>query len=113
MANPGGLSTDELWRRVGLEELRHTIRQTEDAVHAFEQALKHLPTCNACARLALLEQLRGSSRNLGREAVGLQVLIATLQQTMDIVEREQAVLSEHSPTPCRCAGEPCRCHPST
>lgn len=110
MTHHGGLSTDELWRRVGLEELREAVKRVGGTMQQFERTLEALPTCNACARLVLLKDLAQASRQLGRETVGLSVLLDSLKQAMAIVEQEQQSLSEAPLQPCRCAGEPCRCH---
>jgi len=43
-------SGEELWERLGLEELRAKLQQVHMLEQQFEAALRTLPDCPACAR---------------------------------------------------------------
>jgi len=51
MTQHGGLSTDELWRRVGLEELREAVKRVSGTMQQFERTLKALKQA-----MAIVEQ---------------------------------------------------------
>ena len=104
------IDSDELWKRAELEELRNAVRRAEYAIHQFERVLRALPSCNACARLKLIEQLHSTSNRLGKETVGLAILAQGLKNAMEATERTQSALMQQSPAPCRCTQTPCTCH---
>lgn len=84
---------DELWRRVGLSELRGA-----------------LPSCDQCARARLLEQIRGAGGRLSSEAVNLSVPAESVKTTVKAAEDAQCTLETNPPQPCRCPAGECRCH---
>lgn len=110
MPSPQLTDSDELWKRLELEELRNAVRRAEYAIHQFERVLRALPSCNACARLKLIEQIQHTSDRLGKETVGLTILAENLKSAMEATERTQSALRRRSLAPCRCAQTPCTCH---
>ncbi len=104
------LDVERLWKRVGLQELRQNLKRAETLIDAFEQALKSLPSCDECAKGALLEQIRVTSKEVGIEAVSLSVLAEAMREAVTVAEETQSELHANAPDPCRCAGERCRCH---
>lgn len=106
----GQVDTDDLWRRVGLEELRQALERVTALANEFAGALKALPPCNACARVSLLEQIHTSGRHLSGEAGSLSVLAGALKQAVAAAEQTQAELVANAPSPCRCSSGQCTCH---
>jgi hypothetical protein len=107
---PRAIDSDDLWRRVGLGELRNALKQVERLTQTFEQALRALPPCNTCARGSLLQQIHTASSHLGRELVGVTMLASALKEAVVAAEQTHAELVAHAPNPCRCATGPCACH---
>lgn len=104
------IDSEDLWRRVGLDELRQTLVRTQTLMQQFEQALRTLPPCNACARVSLLEQVHSAGRHLSVEAGSLSVLAGMLKQAVAAAEQTQTELAANAPPPCRCSSGPCTCH---
>ena len=104
------VDAEELWRRVGLAELRQALVRTEELMVRFEHTLHALPPCTTCARAKLLEQLERQTGRLAQEMTGLAVLAATLKQTLATLEQTQAGLQRDAPAPCRCRTDVCTCH---
>lgn len=48
---------EELWRRVGLVELRQALGRAQTLIQRFEETLKKLPSCDECAH----ENLKSST----------------------------------------------------
>ncbi|MBI3996446.1 MAG: hypothetical protein HY352_02180 [Candidatus Omnitrophica bacterium] len=110
MATIPELNSEDLWRRVGLDELRQALVRTRGLMEQFEQALRMLPPCNACARVALLERIDAAGQGLSGEIIGLSVLASTLKQAVAAAEHTQAELGANTPEPCRCSSGQCTCH---
>ena len=104
------VESEDLWRRVGLEELRRTLAQVSDLIKDFERALRALPSCNQCARVALLEQIRGAGEALGRQTISLAMLAESLEGAVAAAEQTKAAFTANAPEPCRCPSGPCTCH---
>ena len=95
---------------MGLHELRQALgRVTQDA-QRFEQALRALPACDACAHATLLEYIGKTGRRLGSEAANLAILAETIKRAVATAEAAQARLTMTAPAPYRCQSEPCACH---
>src|SRR3989338_3167269 len=103
MATIPELNSEDLWRRVGLDELRQALVRTQGLIQEFEQALRTLPPCNACARVSLLEQIHTAGRHLSGEAASLSVLAGVLTQAVAAAEQTQTELAANAPSPCRCS----------
>ena len=86
------------------------LKRLGTLMDSFGQTVKSLPSCDECARAALLEQIRATSNQVGIEAVSLSVLAETLREAITVVEEAQSQLHANAPDPCRCAGQVCRCH---
>ena len=110
MAETTIFDSSRLWKRIGLHELRSQLENVVGAAKRFEQALKELPTCDECAKLALLEHIQNTGRKLGTQAASLSVLAESLKSSVNAVQSYQLRLTEHEPHPCRCKGSPCSCH---
>lgn len=110
MAVSQGIDSEDIWRRVGLEELRRALVQVTDQMKGLEQVLRVLPPCNACARGQLLEQIQTAGSHLSRELVGLTVLAGSLKGAVTTAEQAQAELAANAPDPCRCSSGQCTCH---
>ncbi|PIQ84645.1 MAG: hypothetical protein COV75_01205 [Candidatus Omnitrophica bacterium CG11_big_fil_rev_8_21_14_0_20_63_9] len=104
------LDTQELWRRVGLEQLRNTLGRISRMIVEFEEVLRSLPSCNECARSQLIQQLNQRSTTLSAEFTTLAVLAEGLQQAVAQTEAAHGELLERIPSPCHCASHPCTCH---
>lgn len=104
------IDSEDLWRRVGLNELRQALVRARDLMERLDQALRTLPPCNTCARISLLEQIHTVGRYLGNEVSSLSVLASTLKQAVAAVEQTQAELIENAPVPCQCSTGQCTCH---
>jgi hypothetical protein len=104
------IDSDDLWRRVGLDELRQALARVENLSSGFEKALRTLPPCNTCARVSLLEQIQTAGRHLSSEAASLSVLAGTLKQAVSAAEKMQAELATNIPEPCQCSSGKCICH---
>jgi hypothetical protein len=79
-------------------------------MHTFEQALRTLPPCNACARASLLEYIHTAGHHLSGEVASLSVLAGALKHAVAAVEQARTELSATAPAPCRCSSEACTCH---
>lgn len=101
---------DALWKRLGLQELREALIRTEGLARNFEAALKALPSCDDCARVALLDQIRKTGGALSSETVSLSVLAVNLKEAVAVAEKAQAGLAANAPTPCHCPEDQCTCH---
>ena len=110
MATTGELETEGLWRRLGLGELRAALERISALEGRFEQALRALPPCTSCAKVAMLEDIRGTGRRLSGEAASLSALAETLKEAVAASLRAQEALTAQAPTPCRCASGQCVCH---
>ena len=110
MATIPGLNSEDLWRRVGLDELRQTLVRAQGLMERFEQALRTLPPCNTCARVSLLEQIHSAGRHRSGEAGSLSVLAGVLTQAVAAAEQTQTELAANAPPPCRCSSGQCTCH---
>jgi hypothetical protein len=107
---PRVLDSDDLWRRVGLGELRNALQRVERLTRTFEQALRALPPCNTCARGSLLEQIHTVGSHLDRELVGVTVLANSLKEAVAAAEPTREALAAGAPAPCQCGRGPCTCH---
>ncbi len=105
-----GMDSGDLWRRVGLEELRRELAQVSNLIKDFQCAIESLPPCDQCARVALLEQIHSTGKALGHQAISLTVLAESLEGVVATAERTQAELAANAPEPCKCAAGPCVCH---
>jgi len=101
---------DALWKRVGLQELREALARTEELIRGFEGALKAMPSCDDCAQVALLDQIRKTGGRLSSETVSLSVLAENLKEAVATAELAQAELGANAPDPCRCPTGLCTCH---
>ncbi|MBI4597862.1 MAG: hypothetical protein HY737_05620 [Candidatus Omnitrophica bacterium] len=110
MATIPELNSEDLWRRVGLDELRQALVRVQGLAAAFENALQTLPPCTACARVALLERIDAAGRDLSGEVTGLSVLASTLKQAVAAAEQTQTELAANALAPCRCSSGECTCH---
>jgi len=105
-----GVDTDELWRRVGLHELRQALMRIEELMYGFESTLRALPPCNVCARAKLVERIQSDSHRLSREMTSLSVLTESLKGALSTTEQCTAALTAKPPVPCQCTGGECTCH---
>lgn len=103
-------SSEQLWKRIGLHELRSALENVANAAKRFEQALGELPVCDECAKFALLEHIQNTGRKLGTQAASLSVLAESLKGSADVAQNLKAGLVEHAPKPCQCSGKVCSCH---
>lgn len=101
---------EELWKRVGLGELRSALEKVEGLRQDLERLLGDLPACDKCARAALMKQIEQAGIRLGGEVMGLTTMAASLQKTLAQAEGAVSQWVSQPAAPCRCAGEPCRCH---
>jgi hypothetical protein len=102
--------SSRLWKRVGLHELRGQLEHVASAAKRFEQALKELPSCDECAKLALLDYIQSTGRKLGTQVASLSVLAESLKSTVDAVQGYQIELTANPPRPCQCKSDRCSCH---
>jgi hypothetical protein len=110
MTASAGVDTEELWRRVGLQELRQALIQIEELMYGFEKTLRALPPCNTCARAKLVERIQSDSHRLSREITSLSVLAESLKDALSTTEQCTADLTTNAPAPCQCTGGECTCH---
>ncbi len=103
-------TSEQIWKRIGLHELRSVLENVTNAAKSFEQALRELPTCDECAKLALLEYIQNTGRKLGTQAASLSVLAESLKGSADVAQNLKSNLIEHAPKPCKCNGKVCSCH---
>lgn len=101
---------DRLWNRLGLQELRESLKKIGKLANRFEQALRDLPSCDKCATLALLDQIKKTGNELSGETASLTALSETLRQTISVTEKIHNELMADAPVPCRCSQEECKCH---
>lgn len=104
------IDSEDIWRRVGLDQLRQALVSTQNLAESFEQSLRALPPCNACARVSLLEQIRTTGGRLSGEVTSLSVLADTLKQAVAAAEKTQIDLIANAPYPCQCSKGQCTCH---
>ena len=102
--------TADLWRRLGLDELRRSLQHVEGLIHSFEQIVRTLPPCNGCARLKLIAQIEATSKQLSGEVAGVSALAETLKAAVAVAEHTQTELSANAPEPCQCSAGQCTCH---
>lgn len=100
----------DFWRRLGLEELYEEVRDARQAMQLFEEMLTTLPKCQKCARAALLHNLQETGDKLSVRIINLGILSRSLKDAVKASERVHAELKDNEPPPCRCSGEPCKCH---
>lgn len=105
-----GIDAEDLWRRVGLDELRCALVRIECLTKQFEQALRALPPCSRCARVSLMEQIRETGGRLSGEAGSLSALAETLKRAVAAAEQTQAALAANAPEACHCTTSRCTCH---
>lgn len=101
---------EELWRRVGLEELRAALAEVKRSLRRFERTLEDLPPCSTCARTMLLEHIHTAGRELTGRVTGVALLAESLREAVAEAERVHATLSRETRKPCRCASGICTCH---
>ncbi len=99
-----------LWKRVGLDELRGHLKDVKALAERFEQALSMLPSCDQCAKLALLDHIEKSGRKLSSQVMNLTMLTESLRTAAGASENAEKVLCDHAPHPCQCRSEKCSCH---
>jgi len=104
------LDTNELWRRVGLEELRASIRKVESASREFERILRELPPCNRCARASLLRQIQDSGAHLSSKSGSISALAAVVKESVEQFEIELENFESETISECACSSGPCTCH---
>ena len=102
--------SNEIWKRVGLHELRKELQNVVASAERFELALRELPSCDKCAKLALLEHIQNTGRKLGTQVASLSVLAESLKSTVEITENIKTQLTENIPQSCKCQGKKCSCH---
>ncbi len=101
---------ENLWKRLGLEQLRGSLKKVERLSESFEATLNDLPKCDQCAKVALIERIQSSAGELGGEVVGLSALAGTLKASIEAAEQAKVALEQECPENCKCSGEPCKCH---
>ena len=101
---------EQIWKRLGLEELRHALVTVVASAQRFEQALRKLPDCDACARVALLENIVDSGKTLGSEVINLTALTGTLKKAVAETEKIQEQLGRNASDSCGCGDSKCNCH---
>ena len=104
-----GVDTEDIWKRVGLEELRQALERVTTLAEEFEDALKALPPCDACARALLLERIEASGRRLGGAAISVSTLADVLRQAQATAEDAQQELVRCAPESCACPPGRCAC----
>ena len=109
MSAPREVDSQDVWKRVGLEELREALRRVTTLVEEFEGALKALPPCDACARAALLERIETSGRRLGGAAISVSTLADVLRRAQSTAERARQELARCAPEACACPPGQCSC----
>ena len=95
---------------MGLEALREGLVEIDKLAQEFEDALKDLPSCDRCARVALVDQIKKTGSDLGSKVIGLTALAETLRTVLTAAEKAGSALVESCPSPCRCAPGECKCH---
>ena len=101
---------EEFWKRIGLGELRSALEKVEELRRDLERLLKDLPACDKCARAALMNRIEQAGIRLGGEVMGLTTMAASLRKTLAGAEGAVTEWVNQPVSPCRCSGEPCRCH---
>ena len=109
MEPPPGINTEDVWKRVGLEELRQALERVTVLAKAFEEALQALPPCDACARALLLERIESSGRRLGGAAISVSMLADVLRQAQATAEDARQELQRCAPESCACPPGRCAC----
>jgi hypothetical protein len=110
MPNETLSDSENLWKRIGLEELRKSLTVLQELSQRFQDNLKALPECDECAKVMLIEQIQTSGDRLGAETVTLVALAGTLKKAVQVTETMQAELVKNGPDPCCCPTEKCCCH---
>lgn len=100
---------EQLWRRIGLEELRQAIKKTRQTMDDFERTVEALPDCEHCARAAILQEVGHSSAALERSVIGVNLLASVLQETVAAVDKAKQTTAGRPVTACRCPAGPCQC----
>ena len=103
-------ASEDLWKQVGLQELRHSLDRVRVLADHFEQLLGTLPPCQGCARATLLQEIRTAGGQLGSKIISLTVLAETMREALVTAQQADAELAANAPGPCRCPGEVCTCH---
>lgn len=102
---------EELWERVGLENLRQALTKVDALTHRFERSLQELPNCDKCARVTLLDHIEQTGAQLSGEIISLTSLAASIKQAVNVIESAQKDLKEQVPHRCECPDEAaCTCH---
>ena len=109
MGASSGVESEDLWKRVGLEELRQALEHVTVLAREFEEALKALPPCDACARALLLERIEASGRRLGSAAISVSTLADMLHQAHATAELARQELARCAPESCACPPGRCTC----
>ena len=104
------IDTADLWKRVGLDTLREGLIEINKLVQGFEGALKNLPSCDKCARVAMVDQIKTTGSDLGSKVIGLTALAETLRAVLTTAEKARSSLVQSCPSPCHCAAGKCECH---
>ena len=104
------IDAEDIWKRIGLEKLRESLRAVNALSGQFETALRKLPACNQCARSEILKRIKTSGTDLSGEVVSLSVLASSLQNALVTAEKAKKELCKNAPNPCECSGEKCSCH---
>ncbi len=104
------LDTNDLWRRVGLDELRKSLLRIEKSRERFEQVLRRLPPCNSCARAILLETIQKQAERLSVEAGSTAVLASSIKDTLSVIETAHKQLAAEDIPACCCHQGECTCH---
>ncbi len=100
----------DLWKRVGLDTLRKGLIEVYGLAQEFESALTHLPSCDQCARVALVDEIKKTGSDLGGKVIGLTALAETLRTALTAAEKAGSELEESCPLPCQCPKGECTCH---
>ena len=109
MAPSSGVDSEELWKRVGLEELRQVLERVTALAREFEEALKALPPCDACAQAMLLERIEASGRRLSGTVISVSTLADVLRHAQVAAEKARQQLVTCAPESCSCLPGHCSC----
>ncbi len=66
------IDSEDLWKRIGLDELRQALAEIERLSRQFVQSLRVLPPCTTRVRVTLISQIgdTGTRRDRERERQG-------------------------------------------
>ena len=110
MSASRSIDSEDLWKRIGLDELRKALAEIELLTGQFVHALQALPPCTKCARAKLISQIGDTGTRLGSKTISLSVLANTLERAVGTAEHTQEELLANAPEPCQCATGSCTCH---